>query len=119
MSFAFRLYLGGDHYTDDDYTRRVLTAIDLHRGDVSLVNQGANELTDIAARARGNAPQRRAGIDLRTWEARAKYLLYQLRHGSIDIATYHRHFAALGPKPAGPDLLTCQARALSLKLHKS
>jgi HK97 family phage prohead protease len=47
MSFAFRVFTGGNHW-NDDYTERHITAVNLHRGDVSAVNFGANELAFVA-----------------------------------------------------------------------
>lgn len=49
MSFAFMLEEG--HWSDDFSTFRI-TRLNLHRGDVSAVNYGANPYTSIAARSR-------------------------------------------------------------------
>jgi hypothetical protein len=48
MSFAF--WLRGGHW-DDDYEEFFIDDADIHRGDVSAVNYGANPYTSIAARA--------------------------------------------------------------------
>ncbi|MEU8213987.1 HK97 family phage prohead protease [Micromonospora sp. NPDC049044] len=49
MSFAF---LVEDGEWSDDYSEFRITQVDLHRGDVSAVNYGANPHTSIAARSR-------------------------------------------------------------------
>lgn len=49
MSFAFRI-TGGSW--SPDYTEYYIEEVDLHRGDVSAVNYGANPYTTIAARAK-------------------------------------------------------------------
>jgi hypothetical protein len=49
MSFAFLINAG---WWNDDYTQFHIRAWDIHRGDVSAVNYGANPFTSIAARSR-------------------------------------------------------------------
>jgi HK97 family phage prohead protease len=49
MSFAFLITEGG---WNDDFTEFRIKQFDIHRGDVSAVNYGANPYTSIAARAR-------------------------------------------------------------------
>jgi HK97 family phage prohead protease len=49
MSFAFMLDEG---WWSDDFETFKITKVDLHRGDVSAVNYGANPYTSIAARSR-------------------------------------------------------------------
>ena len=48
MSFAFRTYPDGNEW-NDDYDQRTITGINLHRGDVSAVNFGANAAAFIAS----------------------------------------------------------------------
>lgn len=48
MSFAFRVTR---QQWSPDYDQRDITEVDLHRGDVSVVNFGANPATSVAARA--------------------------------------------------------------------
>lgn len=48
MSFAFMLQ---DGRWSDDFTQFTITRLDIHRGDVSAVNYGANPYTSIAARS--------------------------------------------------------------------
>lgn len=50
MSFAFRIYEGGQSW-NDDYSVRDITQLNLHRGDVSVVTYGANPATLVAVRA--------------------------------------------------------------------
>lgn len=47
MSFAFR---ATRQEWDDDHEHRVITEVDIHRGDVSIVNQGANPATAFSLR---------------------------------------------------------------------
>jgi len=49
MSFAFRIVRG---QWSPDYSEYRILEVDLHRGDVSAVNYGANPYTSISARAR-------------------------------------------------------------------
>lgn len=48
MSFAFRVL--GQNWEDDD-TKRTLTEVSLHKGDVSVVNFGANPATSASIRS--------------------------------------------------------------------
>ena len=48
MSFAFKVTRQA---WDDTYTERRILEADLHRGDVSICNQGANPTTSVAVRA--------------------------------------------------------------------
>ncbi len=52
MSFAFQ---ATDDTWSDDYTRRTLRAVSIHRGDVSIVTQGANAGTVAVLRSRAGA----------------------------------------------------------------
>lgn len=51
MSFAFRTtaqeWRAHDDYPDDDQSLRMITEVNLHRGDVSAVTFGASDATDI------------------------------------------------------------------------
>lgn len=47
MSFAFRVTR---QQWSPDYDQRDITEVDIHRGDVSVVNFGANPLTSVSAR---------------------------------------------------------------------
>jgi HK97 family phage prohead protease len=111
-SFAFRVVR--DKW-NADYDQRSMLELDLHRGDVSIVNYGASPSTSIdvrsllAVRDRVD-PQSPGGIDGRTWAARSKTLLMQLRSGELSLDSYADEHAKLGPRPP-VDLLTFQARA--------
>jgi HK97 family phage prohead protease len=48
MSFAFRVPSGKSVWSPD-YDQRDITEVDMHRGDVSVVNFGANPSTSVAA----------------------------------------------------------------------
>jgi HK97 family phage prohead protease len=66
-SFAFKVL---KQSWNDDRTVRSISEVDLHRGDVSVVNQGASPTTSVQARARkpGQPP------DLAYYQARAQAL---------------------------------------------
>jgi HK97 family phage prohead protease len=49
MSFAFQ---ATDSDFNEDYTERTIRGVSIHRGDVSVVNMGANEQTFAAVRSR-------------------------------------------------------------------
>lgn len=49
MSFAFRVPQGKSQW-DDEYTERNILEVDMHRGDVSVVNFGANPNTSVGLR---------------------------------------------------------------------
>jgi HK97 family phage prohead protease len=57
-SFSFRVMRGGDQW-NDDFSRRTLTAVNLERGDCSIVAQGANPHTGVTMRAGETLEQRR------------------------------------------------------------
>lgn len=48
MSFAFRVV---NQSWDEDYSERDITEVNIHRGDVSVVNQGANPATSFSLRS--------------------------------------------------------------------
>lgn len=50
MSFAFRVPAGKSVWSPD-FDQRDITEVDMHRGDVSVVNFGANPSTSVAVRA--------------------------------------------------------------------
>jgi HK97 family phage prohead protease len=54
MSFAFR---ATDQKWNEDYTQRTLLAVSIHRGDVSVVNMGANEASTAQVRSRDKASE--------------------------------------------------------------
>jgi uncharacterized protein len=73
-SFAFRVV---DQEWDEDYKLRTIRAVDLDRGDVSIVTNGANPNTPVSVSAR----HARTGPDLDFYRARA----YALKlHGDAD-----------------------------------
>jgi HK97 family phage prohead protease len=52
MSFAFRVPVGKSLWSPD-YDERSILEVDMHRGDVSVVNFGANPATSVDAAMRG------------------------------------------------------------------
>lgn len=60
MSFAFRVK--ADRWSDDD-SERTLTEVSLHKGDVSVVNFGANPATSAQLNSMGAALEFLAGVD--------------------------------------------------------
>ncbi|GLZ36220.1 hypothetical protein Lesp02_84070 [Lentzea sp. NBRC 105346] len=100
MSFAFRVPPGRSQWSPD-YDERAILEVDIHRGDVSVVNFGANPNTSVEALAM-------RGVDLdRLDPAAAQDLLARLQ----------KRLAA--PQPAAGaehplSLYVAQAQALSL-----
>jgi HK97 family phage prohead protease len=72
MSFAFQVT---DQEWSEDYSRREIKAASIHRGDVSVVNQGANPASTGSIRGRQPAktPQQRELIQRRQERAVARY----------------------------------------------
>jgi hypothetical protein len=60
MSFAFQ---ATDQEWDADRRNRRILAANIHRGDVSVVNQGANEATSASVRAGASLDERRRLTD--------------------------------------------------------
>ena len=50
MSFAFQVDGERGQEWNDDYTARTIKSVSIHRGDVSVVNQGASETTSASIR---------------------------------------------------------------------
>jgi hypothetical protein len=92
MSFAFRVK--ADKWSDDD-TERTLTEVSLHKGDVSVVNFGANPATSAQLNSMQEALEFLAGVDPE--QARS-----ELRSGGQQVL---QHLA--------------QAREMVLALHRS
>jgi phage head maturation protease len=67
MSFAFKVT---KQTWSDDYTQRRIQAVDLSRGDVSVVNFGASPTTSVDARARRHGTAAPASL----YQARARAL---------------------------------------------
>lgn len=92
MSFAFMLEEG---WWSDDFMTFKITKVDIHRGDVSAVNYGANPYTSIAARSR----EILADLEhLPAGAARAAYDRLGRRKDVIDL----RHVAPETTDPATP-----------------
>ncbi|MET9088138.1 HK97 family phage prohead protease [Streptomyces sp. NPDC004237] len=100
MSFAFRVPAGRSMWSPD-YDERSILEVDMHRGDVSVVNFGANPATSIEPALRAADLDKLGDDDART-------LLERLQ----------RRFtppAEPGPAPGHPlSLYLAQAEALSL-----
>jgi len=67
-SFAFRVDGPDGQEWNDDYTLRTIRAVDLDRGDVSIVTTGANPNTPVTVSARNARNKTR---DLELWKAHA------------------------------------------------
>ena len=67
MSFAFRVkaqeWRAADGFEDDDQSYRTITEVSLHKGDVSVVNWGANPTTSAGIRSASDAVQFLADCD--------------------------------------------------------
>lgn len=59
MSFAFRVkaqeWRAADGFEDDNQSYRTITEVSLHKGDVSIVNWGANDTTSVGIRSAADA----------------------------------------------------------------
>jgi phage head maturation protease len=91
MSFAFRVTR---QMWSPDYDQRDILEVDIHRGDVSVVNFGANPATTVGAAMRSADLDRLDDADAR--------------------ALYERLQRRLTPGPAGLPLYLAQAQALAL-----
>lgn len=67
MSFAFRVkaqeWRAADGFDDDNQSYRTITEVSLHKGDVSIVNWGANDTTSIGIRSAAEAVRFLAELD--------------------------------------------------------
>lgn len=67
MSFAFRVkaqeWKAADGFDDDNQSYRTITEVSLHKGDVSVVNWGANPTTSVGLRSLPDALQMLADAD--------------------------------------------------------
>jgi HK97 family phage prohead protease len=75
MSFAFRVPAGKSNWSPD-YDQRDILEVDIHRGDVSVVNFGANPATSVALRAQQALVERLP-------RGQAATLAKQLRAGTL------------------------------------
>jgi HK97 family phage prohead protease len=98
MSFAFRVPAGKSMWSPD-YDERAILEVDIHRGDVSVVNFGANPATSVQA-LRGLDIDRLAADD-------ARALLERLQRRLVDPSKQ-----ADGSRPLS--LYLAQAQALDL-----
>ena len=100
MSFAFRVPVGKSLWSPD-YDERSILEVDLHRGDVSVVNFGANPATSVA-------PALRAADFDKLGEDDARALMERLQR---------RLSPPVEPEPlAGHPLSLYQAQAAALAL---
>lgn len=68
MSFAFRVkaqeWKAADGFDDDNQSYRTITEVSLHKGDVSVVNWGANPTTSVGVRSAVEALEVLANADV-------------------------------------------------------
>ncbi|MGH8867082.1 MAG: HK97 family phage prohead protease [Actinomycetes bacterium] len=88
MSFAFRIVKG---MWTPDFEQYDISEVDIHRGDVSVVNFGANDATTVAARAL-DVVEHLEGEDLRAAHAR---LTARLAEADTDPKPERGHLASL------------------------
>lgn len=120
MSFAFRTTR---QEWNEDYTDRQITECNIHRGDVSVVNQGANPATSasvrslrstiLAAGGRATQPQRKelAG-------ALGTAVICEVRSFALDGHTYRLRSASTDScnRCEGEGTITLKGRAVSCPL---
>lgn len=110
MSFAFRVK--NDEW-NEDYTARTLLEVSLHKGDVSVVNFGANPATSVQLNSASDALELLAQMD-------PEAAMAELRSGGVDlerlarardnVLALHRQ---LRPAPKTPGRLSlAEARAI-------
>jgi HK97 family phage prohead protease len=95
MSFAFRAVR--QEWNEDETERRLLE-VNIHKGDVSVVNYGANPATSVAVQ---RALQAIAAGD--------QEALAEVRNSNVDMYALQRNLRAARPQTTGPKLLTVTA----------
>ena len=130
MSFAFRVYDGGNEW-NDDYDERTITGCNLHRGDVSAVNFGANDAAFIAsmrhARSSTEVNERMFVLSLRAIEAelRAGVALSEQSRSALDSVLTLLPEINPEPLPTDPvseevdEIAAAQEAARSLELYRA
>ncbi|MGQ4513689.1 HK97 family phage prohead protease [Streptomyces sp. DW26H14] len=111
MSFAFRVK---DDEWSDDYTERLLKEVSLHKGDVSVVNFGANPATSAELNSAADALEFLAALDpaAAVSELRSGDVgLERLTRARDNVLAMHRQMRP-EPKPAGR-LSLAEARAIA------
>jgi HK97 family phage prohead protease len=108
MSFAFQV-------TDDswnaDYSRRTIKTVNLNRGDVSVVNYGANPAATVA-NVRAAADVARAQAPLPDYTTRAREVLVLLQAGGRVRVNPRKRGLAAAP-PSAPDYLAVARQRLA------
>lgn len=104
-SFAFRVTR---QTWDEEYENREITEVDLNRGDVSIVNYGANPNTSVSLRSLFSDLGEMSDAEIES-----------LREDPV-VMTLVRRLASPVDKPAltAPDIELFKARAYALRLHK-
>ncbi|MFL0288804.1 HK97 family phage prohead protease [Mycobacterium sp. SMC-21] len=88
MSFAFRVkaqkWSSTPKFPNDKQALRTITEVSLHKGDVSVVNYGANDTTSVELKARRGSTmgKTRTLAEIRAIEARDARRNEQLRHSA-------------------------------------
>jgi HK97 family phage prohead protease len=105
-SFAFRVV---EQTWNEDYTERSIGEVNLDRGDVSIVNYGANPNTQVTVRSL-----------LAHWDEVSQEDIDELRQalGLPSKAEMPILSAPLDDDPVAPNLYTYQARATALALRR-
>lgn len=91
MSFAFRVPAGRSQWSPD-YDERAILETDIHKGDVSVVNFGANPATSVEALRALQIP---AGAGTKFAEA-ARSALLQRAGAALDASTIGQLYQVLG-----------------------
>jgi HK97 family phage prohead protease len=112
MSFAFQVTTPGGGW-NQDFTKRRIGAVSIHRGDVSVVNQGANPATLATIRAAelGATPP---PLELPDYSARAREVLALLRAGPSHV----QRSSAPAPPGGPPDHYTTREREFLAELRR-
>ncbi|MFJ6730002.1 HK97 family phage prohead protease [Streptomyces sp. NPDC091281] len=111
MSFGFRVK--NDEW-NEDYTQRRLLEVSLHKGDVSVVNFGANPATSVQLNSASDALEMLAALDPEAAMAELRsdgVGLERLTRARDNVLALHRQ---MKPQPKVPGRLTlAEARAIA------
>jgi len=110
MSFAFRVK---DDEWSDDYAQRRLLEVSLHKGDVSVVNFGANPATGVQLNGAADALDYLAGLDMEQGLAELRsgnqVDMERLTRARDNVLTLYR---SMTPQSTTRRLTVAEARAL-------
>lgn len=100
-SFAF---IATDQEWSDDFTQRSIKSVSLHRGDISLVTQGANEATSVSLRSSDGMFELRSGREISAANAtELQAVLDRIARADVELDAAQPQLAAILSVP-NPDV---------------